>query len=195
MFNLMSKTLVAVAMFSVPLVAPLQASASTTTQLSTLELRGTADLRYLFWDVYSAALYTGGEAYQAEQFPQVLSLTYKRDIEAQELVDATREQWQKQKLVLDNAEQWLRQLVQLWPDIQKGNQLILVVDRDKQSRFYFRPDPGAEVKSALSEAELKTSARFLGAINDRAFGPAFLAIWLSEKTTEPKLREQLIGKR
>ncbi|KNC67847.1 hypothetical protein AC626_08325 [Pseudoalteromonas rubra] len=182
-------------MLSVPLLVPLQASASTATQLSTLELRGTADLRYLFWDVYSAALYTGGEAYQADQFPQVLSLTYKRDIEAQELVDATREQWQKQKLVLDNAEQWLRQLVQLWPDIQKGNQLILVVDRDKQSRFYFRPDPGAEVKSALSEAELKTSARFLGAINDRAFGPAFLAIWLSEKTTEPKLREQLIGKR
>ncbi|QPB83235.1 hypothetical protein CWC22_009625 [Pseudoalteromonas rubra] len=195
MFKELCKTLVALAMFSVPLVAPLQASASTATQLSTLELRGTADLRYLFWDVYSAALYTGGEAYQADQFPQVLSLTYKRDIEAQELVDATREQWQKQKLELDNAEQWLRQLGQLWPDIQKGNQLILVVDRDKQSRFYFRPDPGAEVKSALSEGELKTSARFLGAINDQAFGPAFLAIWLSEKTTEPKLREQLIGKR
>lgn len=195
MFNQLSKKLVALAMLSVPLLVPFQANASTATQLSTLELRGTADLRYLFWDVYSAALYTGGEVYQADQFPQVLSLTYKRDIEAQELVDATREQWQKQKLVLDNAEQWLRQLVQLWPDIQKGNQLILVVDRDKQSRFYFRPDPGAEFKSVLSEAELKTSARFLGAINDRAFGPAFLAIWLSEKTTEPKLREQLIGKR
>ncbi|MCO7187833.1 MULTISPECIES: chalcone isomerase family protein [unclassified Pseudoalteromonas] len=172
-----------------------QAGASTATQLPTLELRGTAELRYLFWDIYSAALYTSGGRYQETEFPQVLKLTYKRDIEAQELVDATREQWQKQKLKLDNSEQWLRQLGQLWPDIRKGNQLILVVDKEQQSRFYFRPEAPETLKVSLSESALKESARFLGAINDSAFGPAFLGIWLSEKTTEPKLRKQLIGKR
>ncbi|TMP30120.1 hypothetical protein CWB99_03355 [Pseudoalteromonas rubra] len=185
-----TKLLVSAAIF-----VSVQASASTATQLPKLELSGTAELRYLFWDIYSAALYTSGGTYQETEFPQVLKLTYKRDIEAQELVDATREQWQKQKLELDNREQWLRQLGQLWPDIRKGNQLILVVDADQQSRFYFRPAPPETLTPSLSESALKESARFLGAINDRAFGPAFLGIWLSEKTTEPKLRKQLIGKR
>ncbi|TMP35949.1 hypothetical protein [Pseudoalteromonas rubra] len=195
MFKQLNGLILSAALIVAPAAVSTQAEASTSTELSELDLRGTADLRYLFWDIYSAALYTGGEDYRETEYPQILSLTYKRDIEAQELVDATEEQWQKQQLSLDNSEQWLRQLVQLWPDIRKGNQLILVVDEDLQSRFYFRPEPPAELSASLSESDLKASARFLGAIKDSAFGPAFLGIWLSEKTTEPELRKQLIGRR
>jgi hypothetical protein len=35
--------------------------------------------------------------------------------------------------------------------------------------------------------------RFIGSLNDTAFSSAFSAIWLSENTLKPKLRNQLIG--
>ena len=33
----------------------------------------------------------------------------------------------------------------------------------------------------------------VGSIEDPMFGPLFVDIWLSEKTSEPKLRQQLLG--
>ena len=61
----------------------------------------------------------------------------------------------------------------LWPNIEEGDTLLLKVEETK-STFYHN-------------GELR------GEITDQYFGPMFLAIWLSENTSQPELRTQLIG--
>ena len=67
----------------------------------------------------------------------------------------------------------------IWPDINEGDELIIYVNKAGQSIFY----------SDISDV----STQELGVIKDEEFGPAFLDIWLSEKTSEPELRVKLLG--
>lgn len=106
--------------------------------------------------------------------PRMLRITYARRIPTHRLVKATREQWQE--IGLDNeatVRPWLREAGALWPDIEPGDFLLLMIDDDGASHFF-------------------GSDGFLGTIQDPAFGTAFIAIWLSPDTTEPKLRAQLL---
>ncbi|WP_102798262.1 chalcone isomerase family protein [Bowmanella denitrificans] len=143
--------------------------------ISDLKLVGQARLSLWVWDIYDSSLYTADGTYQPERFPQVLQIRYLRDIKAQELLETTAEQWQKLGLWSSQSEGWLDQLASLWPDIKRGDTLELEVKPDKTSVFYFN---GEE----------------LGRIQAPDFADSFLAIWLSENTEYPKVREQLIGR-
>ena len=62
----------------------------------------------------------------------------------------------------------------MWPDIEKGDQLLLRVTEELASRFVF-------------------NGQVVGSISDPAFTERFLAIWLSEKSSYPEQRKQLLG--
>lgn len=107
--------------------------------------------------------------------PRILRITYARRIPADRLVKATLEQWREIGLNDDpKLRGWLRQASTIWPDIEPGDFLLLRVDKNGASHFF-----GTE--------------GYLGTIPDPAFGTAFIAIWLSPDTTEPKLRAQLLA--
>ena len=131
-------------------------------------------MQIMFWPVYTAELYISQPQYQKDQWPQALKLTYLRDIKKQELIDATEDQWQHIKLNHQQQKQWLQQLADIWPDIKQNDQLTLFVSNDGSSQFY-------------------ANGSLIGKIDDTEFGSAFLAIWLSERTSEPSLRKQLLG--
>jgi len=141
-----------------------------------VKLVGQGQFSYLFWDLYRAQLYTvdgNWEGYR-QSAPLVLKLTYQRDISKADFIEATVDQWKHlQGKVSAQHQDWAKQLDTLWIDVKKGDQLSCVLLADGTVQFYFND-------------------KLLGDVTDPAFGPAFLDIWLSEKTSAPKLRKQLL---
>jgi hypothetical protein len=63
--------------------------------LSELKKVGEAKLQVLFWDVYNSSLYSQTGQYQAESFPQALKIDYLRNIDANDLIEKTQDEWEK----------------------------------------------------------------------------------------------------
>jgi len=139
-----------------------------------MQLVGEARLKVLFWSVYDSRLYTADGAYTPDKRPVKLELDYLRDFKAVHLVDRTLEEWQQQGLENPRQLEWVDALTTIWPDISKGDTLALEVDSQSISRFFH-------------------NGELIGTLKDPDFGPSFLAIWLSEKTSQPELRLTLIG--
>jgi len=142
--------------------------------LSELKKVGEAKLKVLFWDVYNSSLYSQTGAYQAEQFPQALKINYLRDIDADDLIQRTQDEWQKLGIKKETFKQWIPLLTNIFPDIKKGDTLLLNVSEDQQSEFFFNGET-------------------IGKITDQTFGKSFLRIWLDENCSYPKVRNKLIG--
>jgi hypothetical protein len=141
-----------------------------------IKLVGQGQFSYLFWDLYQAQLYTtdGSWSNYQQSSPVVLKLTYQRDISKADFIEATVDQWEHlQGKVSGQHKDWANQLDKLWTDVKKGDQLSCVLLPDSTVQFYFND-------------------KLLGDVTDPAFGPAFLDIWLSDKTSAPKLRRQLL---
>lgn len=143
---------------------------------------GDATLTWGPFTVYTSQLRTPQGRYIVADQDQALIITYARDITRDELVDATREQWQALGIMTREAqsEAWLRTLAMLWPDVRPGTQLAFVL-RQKQGQFWYRAS--AAQKSFTP----------LGPQQSLAFSTSFLAIWLDPHTQYPELRKQLIG--
>lgn len=135
---------------------------------------GQTRLKVLLFRVYDAVLFTDSGEYPAAT-AVALSLNYLRNIRASQLLDNTQEQWQK--LGFDNLEQqkqWLAELAKIWPDVQRGD-CLLAYSPDGQSVHFYHADG------------------LLGKIEDRLFYQQFFAIWLSEKSSYRRNRDELIG--
>ena len=134
-----------------------------------LSKRGQGEMSYLFWTLYSAQFYA-----TPTNSERALKLEYYRAIDSKDLINATHEQWNKLGYSNNNIQRWLKPLYEMWPNVEAGSTLTIRVTEDNVSRFYFDEQP-------------------IGVIQDKQFGEAFLAIWLSENTSEPGLRKQLLG--
>lgn len=135
---------------------------------------GAARLKVFFWTIYDSYLYSEDGIYRGVEPNLTLRIDYRRRIGSKDLVDRTRSEWQKQGLYSEAAEPWLDKLNGMWPDIEKGDQLLLQVTEEFASRFVF-------------------NGQVVGSISDPAFTERFLAIWLSEKSSYPAHRKQLLG--
>ena len=136
---------------------------------------GEGKMRYLFWTLYHAELFTDpANAAGTAADARALRITYSRKISRDALIEATDDQWQHLGYGKDTTAPWLTELNKIWPSVTPGDQLTIVILPNGHSQFYLGEKP-------------------IGAIADIAFGSAFLAIWLSENTSEPKLRRQLLG--
>lgn len=135
---------------------------------------GQGTMFWLFFDVYQAVLYSETGEYKKKGYPQALKIVYKRDINSDDLVTATENEWQKLALMTEDYQDWLPQLLLLWPDIKSGDQLIFLVGVNGVGHFYY-------------------NNQLLGCIESDNFSHAFLSIWLSNNTSEPELRRKLIG--
>lgn len=142
--------------------------------LANMQKVGQAKLEILFWDIYQSTLYSQDGRYVETQLPLALKIHYLRDIEADELVEKTAEQWHKLGLAKSQTQPWLARLQLIWPDIKKGDELLLLVKQDHSSAFFFNQKP-------------------LENIADVQFGYNFLRIWLDQNSSYPALRKQLIG--
>jgi hypothetical protein len=128
----------------------------------------------LFWSVYDSRLYTADGDYQAGERPVRLDIQYLMNIDADDLVARTAEEWEAQRRTHERQEQWLQALAKLWPDVSESDTISLEIREDNRSVFY-------------------RNGELLGSLDDPEFGQYFLDIWLAPDTTRPQLRERLLG--
>ena len=140
------------------------------------KLVGEGRLKVLFWSVYDSSLYSADGAYSSGQRPLRLDIKYLLNIDADDLVSRTRQEWQFQNLTHPRQQQWLDRLQALWPDISASDVLSLRIDERQHSSFFLNGES-------------------LGRIEDEDFSRQFLAIWLAQETSQPDLRLALIGRR
>ncbi len=139
-----------------------------------LERVGQTRLSVWFWDVYDAELLTDTGVYD-DYHRRALRLSYLRDIKAKDLVETTEDEWRRLGIsVSAQHQQWLASMQRMWPDVGKGDCLILVETEQGFSEFY----------NAQGQ---------LGAIESPQFTDDFLAIWLSPESRFKSERNALIG--
>jgi len=138
---------------------------------------GAGQLNWLGRPVYQASLWTSGgrfEGYVADE-PVALSLWYQRDFSRDELIRITSTAWRLLGSVPpEQRERWIATLRTFWSDVGPGQNVTTVVIPGRVTRFY--DDRG-----------------FMGQVDDPAFGPAFLSIWLDPRSVVGNLRVQLLG--
>lgn len=138
------------------------------------ELVGQARLNFMVWPVYDARLLSPHSdfRYPATR-PFALEIEYRRSFSRDALVAETRRQWQAQGI--DAPAAWLEQLAVILRDVERADIVTLYVSAEGHSAFYL-------------------NGSLLGEIADPAFSDHFSAIWLSEKTTRPDIRADLLRK-
>lgn len=120
---------------------------------------GDATLTWGPFTVYTSQLRTPDGRYGRENQDQALIITYARDIDRDELVEATRDQWQAQGILQrePRSEAWLQMLHSLWPDVRPGAQLAFVLDdgqgssgiaRQRRKKPLFHSDRVSQKRSA-----------------------------------------------
>lgn len=139
-----------------------------------LILVGESRLKVLFWDVYDASLYVSDGAYHPDK-PFALSLRYLRDFSGSDIAERSIEEIRQQGLS-DTAilNSWMEQFKAIFPNVVKGDEIIGIHDPSEGASFFL-------------------NGALIGNIADTSLSRRFFDIWLSEKTSEPEMRESLIG--
>ena len=139
-----------------------------------LNVRGEGDLKFFGFKVYDARLWTQLKPHSpSEVF--ALQLVYEMSFKGREIAERSLAEMRKvgykdeQKL-----KRWGEEMLRIFPDVKKGDALIGVSVPGKGAKFYSRD-------------------KLIAIAEDAEFAKAFFDIWLSEKTSEPKLREKLLG--
>lgn len=140
---------------------------------------GEGELRWFGFTIYDASLWTTTGRYTGfgPDETVALSLGYQRAFTREELVRVTETAWKK--LGQPEAalrERWLAELRREWTDVAPGHNVTTVVVPGGPTRFYDQRGRFAQV-------------------DDPAFGPAFLAIWLDPRSVVGDLRVRLLGGR
>lgn len=136
---------------------------------------GETTFSILFWDLYKSTLFSTSGRYPltSKSDALIFQINYLADISREDLIMRTVEQWQHLAMNEKMYQRYLADLETIWPNISKGDSLALLVE-DNQSTFYFN---GIRI----------------GVIEDPNFGQLFIDIWLSENTSQPSLRAELLG--
>lgn len=138
--------------------------------------------RFRFWtfDVYEAVLRAGPgfEPQSWSKHPLALSLTYARDFRGSDIARRSVEEIERQSPLGDALRQrWQVQLAALLPDVRAGDALVGA----------YRPDQG------LQFWRRRETWQWLGELGDVDLSRRFMGIWLSPQTSEPAMRQALLG--
>ena len=128
-------------------------------------------------EIYHISLWSSPE-WMPEKWNQhlfALSLVYSRKLSGEEIAKRSIAEIKKQTPLSDDvSQQWLSQLRVLIPTVKAGDRLTGVYQPSGSLVFWI-------------------GSKKIGEINDPALSEAFMAIWLSTKTSEPKMRKKLFG--
>ena len=99
---------------------------------------GEATLTWGPFTVYHSQLRTPNGRYDGPQQDRALIITYRRDIDREALVEATRDQWQAQGILQQEprSEAWLRMLQGIWPDVASAAQTAFTPLGPRQSAAF-----------------------------------------------------------
>jgi hypothetical protein len=128
-------------------------------------------------EIYHISLWCSPE-WTPDQWNQqsfALSLVYSRNLSGEEIAKRSISEIKRQVVLSDTSEQqWFNQLRALIPSVKPGDRLTGVYQPSAGLVFWL-------------------DSKKLGEIKDSALSEAFMGIWLSTKTSEPKMRKKLLG--
>lgn len=145
--------------------------------LSGLRLAGQGVQRVLGFDIYRARLWLhpGFDAEHYAAQPLALELTYHRSFTAEAIARRSIEEMRRVgSFSPQQAAQWRQALQTALPDVHAGDRLLGI----------HQPGVGAV---------FRMRGRVVGEVPDTEFSRLFFGIWLSPQTSEPALRQALIG--
>ena len=148
------------------------------TEIPGAKLQGSGTLRFMGLRIYDARLWIGATAVGADwtATPLALELDYARSLDGVKIAERSLSEMRRQSdIAAEVADRWLAAMKQLFPDVKAG---------DRITGFNV---PGLGVRFFIN-GQLK------GDLRDTTFARYFLGIWLSPKTSEPALRDSLLGK-
>ena len=169
-----------VALGALPVLPWAQANpmpAEVAAELAGSRLHGSGRLSWFGLSVYDARLWAG-ERFSATQFerePLALELRYARTLPGKLIAERSLVEMQRLGAVTEaDASRWLTSMTQLFPDVTRGDRLTGIHRPGEAARFYFNGSLRGEVREA-------------------DFARRFFGIWLSPRTSEPELRQALLG--
>jgi hypothetical protein len=148
-----------------------------TEHFPTLIAVGRGELTWFGLSIYHASLWTATGEYQSvkDSLPIALTITYNKNIKSDALAKRTVKEWKSLGLFDDQwRKYWGQRLRQIWPNVAPGDSITTLVTANRKTRFYHND-------------------KLLSDLADPTFGTALLSIWLDDETSEPDLREKLIG--
>ena len=150
-----------------------QAVASGSTPfLPNAQLVGQGQFTRFGFSVYEARLWAPlGRYTQGEPF--ALSLTYLRDIAGERLVQASVDEMQKLQAPLAQNTLWRGALERVLPNVVAGDTITGVYQPGQGATFFHRERQTGQISEELARH--------------------FFAIWLDPRTSEPGLRQALLG--
>lgn len=146
------------------------------THVPNAQLVGEGKLTYMLWDVYTAHLYAPGGNWNMEE-PFALTLHYLRHLNGKAIAERSVEEIRKQGFRDEvKLAAWYREMESIFPDVNKGDEITGIYLPGKKTVFYLNGEK-------------------IGHVMDAEFGTHFFNIWLDAKTSEPELRQMLVGSR
>lgn len=139
--------------------------------------QGRARFRWLGLHVYDVHLWVPQpvpvDAWADHAF--ALELVYARALAGKAIAERSLVEMRRQgEIDRPRATAWLDAMVRAFPDVAAGDRLCGVHDPGTAARFFHNGRPTADVP-------------------DPAFAESFFGIWLSDRTSQPELRQALLG--
>ena len=147
-------------------------------ELPAARWRGTGVLRFLGLRIYDAQLWSA-EAVTGDGADQALALVlvYARQLVGEQIASRSLKEMNRIGRINDEqSSRWLTAMTPLFPDVKDGDRLTGIQRPGVATRFFL-------------------NGQFRGEVADADFTRLFFGIWLSPRTSEPRLREQLLGSR
>ena len=138
--------------------------------------RGTAVMRFFGLHIYDARLWSATPvAGDGAAQPLALELIYARSLVGEQIASRSIKEMQGIGAVSEaQSARWLAAMTQLFPDVKAGDRITGLQLPGQGTRFFF-------------------NGSLRGEVPDADFTRLFFGIWLSPKTSEPRLRAQLLG--
>jgi len=140
-------------------------------------LQGSGRLAFFGLHIYDIRLWVS-EGFSAESFdqrPLAIEIEYARALAGRRIAERSLEEMQRiAPIPAARGSAWLASMKQAFPDVSDGDRMIGLHRPGEGVRFFHNDRLRADV-------------------TDPDFARAFFAIWLSPKTSEPKLRLALLG--
>lgn len=140
-------------------------------------LQGQGRLRIFGLHIYDAALWSPGRlaAGDAQTAALALELRYARKLRGALIAERSLDEMKRVGEFSDtDGQRWLEAMQQIFPDVNAGDRLTGVHRPGVGVAFFVNGRAGGEVR-------------------DAQFARIFFGVWLSPRTSQPALREALLG--
>jgi hypothetical protein len=139
--------------------------------------QGEGRMRFFGLRVYDVRLWAGEPASATTwpALPLALEIEHARELQGAAIAERSLTEMRRQGEIADEtAARWLDAMMRIFPDVMAGDRVTGVHRPGTGVRFF-------------------VNGRLQGELLDAKFARLFFGIWLSPRTSEPALREALLG--